>query len=87
MCAFLSGREFVLLKQLDSTMAKYFGPSLPPTSWLEKRAALALINSNPTVDNSGPLLENVISVGGMHIKDTQQLPTVDSCSLNSIFFD
>lgn len=67
----------MLLKQLDSTMAKYFGPKLPSTSWLEKRAALALINSNPILDNSGPLLENVISIGGMHIKDAKPLPKVD----------
>lgn len=73
---FQSGRELVLLKQLDFTMAKYFGSDLPPTTWLEKRAVLALINSNPILDVPGPLLENVISIGGMHIKDVKPLPTV-----------
>lgn len=66
----------MILKQLDVIMAKRFGQNLPSISQLEKRAALALINSSPIVNNGGPLLETVIPIGGMHIKDVKPLPTV-----------
>lgn len=66
----------MVLRQLDVIMAKYFDQNLPSISQLEKRAALALINSNPIVNNGGPLLETVIPIGGMHIKDVKPLPTV-----------
>lgn len=71
-----SGREYVLLKELDFIMVKYFGPDMPPISQLEKRAALALIGSHPIIDNVRPLLETIIPVAGMHIKEATPLPTV-----------
>lgn len=57
-------------------MAQHFGSDLPPISQLEKRASLALVNSNPILDHLGPMLDNVIPVGGMHIKDPKPLPEV-----------
>lgn len=71
-----SGREWFLLKELDFIMPKYFGPDLPPISQLEKRTALALISSNPLIDKLGPLLDTVIPVAGLHIKEAKRLPTV-----------
>lgn len=63
-------------------MAKYFGPDLPPISQLEKRATLALVNSNPILDHLGPMPDNVIPIGGMHIKDPKPLPEVKFYSRN-----
>lgn len=65
-------------------MPKYFGADLPPIEKLEKRATLALINSNPMIDNLGPLLDNVIPVGGLHIKEAKRLPTVISTLVSFI---
>lgn len=81
-CVLSSGRDYVLLTELDYIMQKYFGPDLPPISQLEKRAKLALINANPIIDNLEPLLPNVIPVGGIHIKKSKPLPKV-----NSILFE
>lgn len=57
-------------------MVKYFGRDLPPISQLEKRATLALVNSSPILDHLGPMPDNVIQIGGMHVKETKQLPKV-----------
>lgn len=45
---------------------------------------LALVNTNPAVDYLAPLPENVIPVGGLHIKDPKPLPKV--CWLFLKFF-
>lgn len=37
---------------------------------------LALVNTNPAMDYLAPLSENVIPVGGLHIKDPKPLPKV-----------
>lgn len=66
----------MLLKELDWIMVKYFGPDMPPISQLEKRASLALIGSHPIIDNVRPLLDTIIPVAGMHIKEAAPLPTV-----------
>lgn len=57
-------------------MVKYFGSDLPSISQLEKRASLALVNSNPILDHLGPMLDNVIPVGGMHVEAPKPLPKV-----------
>lgn len=57
-------------------MTKHFGQDLPPISQIEKRATLALVNSNPILDNLGPKPDNVIPIGGMHVKDPKPLPKV-----------
>lgn len=75
-CVLSSGREYVLLTELDYIMKKYFGPDLPPISQLEKRTKLALINANSVIDNLEPLLPNVIPVGGIHIQKAKPLPKV-----------
>lgn len=65
----------MLLKRLDGMMAKYFGSVA--SGQLEKRAALALINSNPILDQLGPIQDsNVIPIGGIHITDSKPLPMV-----------
>lgn len=57
-------------------MMEHFGQDLPSISQLEKRATLALVNSNPILDSLGPLPDNVIAIGGMHIKHPKPLPKV-----------
>lgn len=53
-----------------------FGPGLPSISELQKRTAIALVSTHPIFDYSQPLLENVIPVGGLHIRDAKPLPKV-----------
>lgn len=65
-------------------MRKYFGPDMPGIGQLEKRAKLALINTNPVIDNLEPLLPNVIHVGGIHIKEAKALPKVNSILVAAI---
>lgn len=57
-------------------MPKYFGSNLPSMRELEKKTKLALIGANPIVDNLGPMLPNVIPIGGIHIKKPKALPSV-----------
>lgn len=64
------------MERLGSIMVKHFGRGLPPISQLEKRAALAFVNSNPILDSLGPMLDNVIPIGGVHIKESKPLPQV-----------
>lgn len=73
---FPSGREFVLLTELDFVMRKYFGPDMPSISQLEKRTKLAFINANPIIDNLEPFLPSVIPIAGLHIKKAKALPKV-----------
>lgn len=43
---------------------------------LEQRTAIAFVNTNPTFNIPAPLPENVIPVGGLHIRDTKPLSKV-----------
>lgn len=43
---------------------------------LEERTAIALVSTHPVFDYPAPLPENVIPVGGLHIRDTKPLPEV-----------
>lgn len=57
-------------------MKDKFGSDLPSISEIEQRTAIAFVNTNPTFDYKMPLTENVVQVGGMHIRDTKPLPKV-----------
>lgn len=71
-------------------MPKYFGQDMPSISNLEKRTALAFTASNPVIDELGPLSENIIPVGGIHIRNAKPLPQVNPLNLclrnNFVFF-
>lgn len=57
-------------------MKDKFGPDLPSISEIEQRTAIAFVNTNPAFDYKMPLPENVVPVGGLHIRDTKPLPKV-----------
>lgn len=61
---------------------KYFGENVPTIRELEKRTALAFVNTNPVLDHLIPLPENVIPVAGVHIKNPKPIPEV-YCSVTS----
>lgn len=57
-------------------MKKYFGLNVPSVGELERRTSLALVNTNPVLDYTFPTLPNVITVGGVHIKNPKEIPKV-----------
>ena len=54
------------------TQLNYTGES--PRDSLKKRSLLVLSNSHVVTHEPQPFLENVIQVGGLHIKATKPLP-------------
>ena len=62
----------LLLPKLTSELG-YKGPSLFES--MQDRLQLVLSNSHSTTHDPQPLLENVVHVGGMHIKQTKPLPS------------
>lgn len=68
--------DYVFHKKLDKLINGMFGPGMPPLSQLQKRAAIAFVNTNPAFDHPAPLQENIIPVGGLQIGDTKPLPKV-----------
>lgn len=78
-------RRYYFNPRIDALVAKNFGPNVPSVIELEHRALVALINTNPAIDYAEPLADNVIAVGGLHIKDAKSLSLVsrfDSISRN-----
>lgn len=69
-------RRYYFNPRIDALVAKSFGPNVPSVIELEHRALIALINTNPAIDYAEPLADNVIAVGGLHIKDAKSLPLV-----------
>lgn len=67
-----------MISAYDKLASKYFGHGIPTTSEIEQKMLLALVNTNPAMDYAAPLPENVIPVGGLHIKDPKPLPKVRS---------
>lgn len=55
---------------------KYFGKNYPSIEELEQKALLAFVNTNPAIDYRIPLPENVIPIGGVHLKDPKPIPEV-----------
>lgn len=61
---------------MDEIQKLYFGPDVPSMTELEQKTAIAFVNTNPTFNIPIPLPENVIPVGGMHIREAKPLPEV-----------
>lgn len=69
-------RQMYTSRLMDEISTEKFGPGLPSVGDIEKQTALVLVNTNPAMDYMAPLPENVIPVGGLHIKDPKPLPKV-----------
>lgn len=65
-----------MTKNYDELMEDKFGPGMPSISELERRTAIALVNTHPVFDYARPLPENVIPVAGLHIRDAKPVPKV-----------
>lgn len=61
---------------MDKLVEGKFGSELPPVHELEQRTVIALVTTHPVFDHTRPLPENVISVGGLHIRDVKPVPMV-----------
>lgn len=72
-----SVRERIVITSLDKIVAEKFGPGLPSVGDIEKQTTLVLVNTNPAMDYPSPLLESVIPVAGLHIKDSKPIPKVE----------
>lgn len=64
--------------KIDELVKGKFGPGLPPVHELEQRTAIALVSTHPVYDFTRPLPENVIPVGGLHIRDAKPVPKVNN---------
>jgi hypothetical protein len=80
-----SKRNHVLLPHIDKISREIFGPDCPPASELELKTQLALVSTHPAIDYVEPLPPNVISVGGLQIKEAKKLPKVAHISLDTKF--
>lgn len=69
-------RKYYFSPRIDALVLDSFGPNVPSVIELQQRTLIALINTNPAIDYAEPLPENVIPVGGLHIKDEKPLPSV-----------
>ncbi|XP_058461493.1 UDP-glucuronosyltransferase 2B16-like isoform X2 [Malaya genurostris] len=67
-------KNFIYYPKLDSIINVELNQTIAVSS-LEKRALLAILNSNPILEPFEPKLTNVIQAGGLHIKPTKPLPT------------
>lgn len=74
-------RKYYLYPRLDAAIAKYFGQNTPTVQELQQRSLIALLNTNAAIDYAEPLPENVIPIGGLHIKDEKPLPPVRNASI------
>ncbi|KAG4074540.1 hypothetical protein HA402_005605 [Bradysia odoriphaga] len=67
-------RQQIVLPTVNDIVRKRFGADIPPVEDIERKTALVFVNTNPTMDFVAPLPENVIPVGGLHIKDPKPIP-------------
>lgn len=74
--SFFSGRTWTLYPTVDAIVKENFGPGIPPVEEIEKRTAIAFVNTNPTIDYLAPLPENVIPVAGLQITEPKPVPKV-----------
>lgn len=71
-----SNWQNTLVKNVDKLLEGRFGPDMPSVSEIENRVAIALVSTHPIFDYSRPLPENMIPVGGLHIRDPKPVPKV-----------
>lgn len=67
-------RKYILIPKLDEIVSKNVGSGFPSVGDLEKRSILAIVSTNPALDNAEPLPPNVIPVAGLHIAEPKPLP-------------
>lgn len=79
----ISNLKYVVNPELDKMFKRAYGADTPSVSELEQRTALAFVSTTPVFDQSHPLPENVIAVGGLHIRDPKPLPKVSFCFSSS----
>jgi glucuronosyltransferase len=66
------------VRAVDQLARKHFGQSLPPLWELTKKTNLILVNSHFSMQQARPNVPAVVEVGGLHIRETKQLPEVNT---------
>ncbi|XP_058169584.1 UDP-glycosyltransferase UGT5-like [Anopheles ziemanni] len=70
-------RQQVYMPNENQRMKRVFpGANLTHVKLLERRSELVLVNSDPAVDFYQLLPPNVVQVGGLHIKRTEEMPVM-----------
>ncbi|XP_035904181.1 UDP-glycosyltransferase UGT5-like [Anopheles stephensi] len=70
-------RQQVYMPKEQERMKRVFeGISPPHVKLLERRSELVLVNSDPALDFYQLLPPNVVQVGGLHIKRTEEMPAM-----------
>ncbi|XP_062550537.1 UDP-glucuronosyltransferase 2B20-like [Armigeres subalbatus] len=66
-------KVYHMLPQIDKIVRNQF-PDIPYVGDLEKETRIVLLNSNPVIQYSESTMPNVVSVGGMQIVKSKELP-------------
>lgn len=80
-----SNYEYTHANRMTELLRSAFGPDVPSSNELQRRTSVAFVSTIPKFDYTRPLPENVIAVGGLHIRDPKPLPTVSGSNLNKFF--
>lgn len=69
-------RRYIYFPQQNELARKYFGHlgEIPTVEELTKNISLTLINTHRSVQAPRPLMQNIVYVGGAHIKSPKPLP-------------
>nr|WHM27964.1 UDP-glycosyltransferase family 467 member A3 [Frankliniella occidentalis] len=65
--------DWVYRPDVDTMIAKNF-PGSPPLAELEKDVAISLVNTNPGLHGSMPIVPSIVEVGGMQARPAKPLP-------------
>ncbi len=68
----------MFIPKLDKLFETTYGTKLPSIIELQEKTAIAFVSTTPVFDLPQPLPENVIPVGGVHIRDPKPLPKVNT---------
>lgn len=71
-----SNWQYSLVPATDKLLEGKFGPDMPSITEIERRASMALVSTHPIFDYTRPLPENVIPVGGLHVRNAKPVPKV-----------
>lgn len=67
-----------LTSEQDEIIKRHFGPNASGVRELERRVALVVANSHPTLAGNRPVVPALVEVGGLHVydEDDKQLSQV-----------
>lgn len=80
----ISNWRYVFIPKLDKLLETAYGTKLPSMIELQEKTAIAFVSTTTIFDLPQPLPENVIPVGGVHIREPKPLPKVKFNTLSDL---